>query len=92
MYKGAFVENLFEGEGNLYRENGTKQYEGSFENGEEEGTGTLYNAAESPVFTGSFHRGQIVYSQFLNKSAEDVYKRQGWECGSGILPGSGGTG
>ncbi len=72
MYKGAFVENLFEGEGNLYRENGTKQYEGSFENGEEEGTGTLYNAAESPVFTGSFHRGQIVYSQFLNKSADEI--------------------
>ncbi len=71
-YTGTFADNLFEGTGTQYRESGAKLYEGTFENGMREGTGVFYNASDSPVFTGSFHRDEIVYTQFLNKSAEEI--------------------
>jgi hypothetical protein len=71
-YQGEFENNLFQGSGKLFRENGTMLYAGEFEAGLREGTGTLYNAAETPVFTGSFHSDELVYSQFLGKSATDI--------------------
>jgi hypothetical protein len=71
-YQGEFADNLFEGTGKLFRENGTMIYEGEFSAGLKEGTGTLYNATETAVFTGSFHSDELVYSQLLGKTSEDI--------------------
>ncbi len=71
-YSGEFSNNLYEGTGTLYRENGAKVYEGSFSKGLKEGEGILYNATDDQVFAGSFHLDQIIYSQLLNKSADEI--------------------
>ncbi len=68
-YVGQFVDNLFQGQGTIYRENGTMEYSGEFQNGMKNGTGTLYNAAASPIFTGTFQNDQILFQEFLGKSA-----------------------
>ncbi len=71
-YKGEFAENLFEGTGTQYRENGSRLYEGTFENGMKEGEGTYYGTSDNTVFKGNFHLDEIVYTQLLKKSAEDI--------------------
>ncbi len=71
-YKGEFKENLFDGTGTQYRESGSRLYEGSFENGMKEGDGVYYGSSDNAVFTGSFHLDEIVYTQLLKKSAEDI--------------------
>ncbi len=73
-YKGDFVNNLFEGDGNLYRKSGSLEYEGDFVGGLKEGQGILYNASETPIYTGTFHSDDIVYTQFLGKTTEDIAK------------------
>ena len=72
QYTGQFVDNLFQGQGTSYRENGTVEYSGGFQNGLWNGTGTLYNAAAAPIFTGSFQDGQILFQEFLGKSAAEA--------------------
>ena len=72
QYSGAFADNLYDGTGTLYRENGAKQYEGSFSHGLKEGEGILYNATDDQVFSGSFHSDQIVFTQLLNKTADEI--------------------
>ena len=71
-YIGEFSENLFEGTGTQYRESGARLYEGAFSNGMKEGAGVLYGASDSAVFTGNFHLDEIVYTQLLHKSAEEI--------------------
>ncbi len=71
-YTGSFADNLYEGTGTQYRESGARLYEGEFSEGLKEGSGVFYNASDTAVFTGNFHRDEIVYTQFLNKSAEDI--------------------
>lgn len=71
-YKGEFKDNLFHGTGELYRESGTKQYAGNFEEGFEEGEGVLYDGSEKQIFMGTFHRGEVVYTQFLDKTASEI--------------------
>ncbi len=72
LYEGDFSENLFEGSGIRYRESGVRLYEGAFSRGMKEGTGVLYNASGNAVFTGQFHLDDIVYTQFLGRTAEDI--------------------
>lgn len=71
-YSGGFADNHFEGEGVLYREDGIKLYEGGFSRGMKEGEGVLYSASGNPVFSGRFHLDDIVYSQFLGRTAQEV--------------------
>lgn len=71
-YEGGFREDLFEGSGTQYRESGARLYEGGFSQGMKEGTGILYNASGRAVFTGQFHLDDIVYAQFLGRTAQDM--------------------
>lgn len=71
-YEGGFANDLFEGSGILYRESGIKLYEGGFSRGMKEGEGVLYSASGNPVFSGRFHLDDIVYPQFLDRTAQEV--------------------
>lgn len=71
-YSGQFKDNLYEGTGVQYRESGSRLYEGAFADGMREGEGIYYSAADNPVFTGNFHLDDIVYTQLLKKTAEDI--------------------
>lgn len=71
-YEGGFREGLFEGSGIQYRESGARFYEGDFSRGMKEGEGVLYNASGNAVFTGQFHLDDIVYAQFLGRTAQDM--------------------
>lgn len=71
-YRGGFHDNKFDGSGVLYRENGTKEYEGAFSRGMKNGPGILYDAGENELYAGSFASDNIVYSEMLGKSAEEV--------------------
>ncbi|MCR5774429.1 MAG: hypothetical protein K6G42_05035 [Lachnospiraceae bacterium] len=71
-YTGTFHENLYEGQGTLYREDGTEEYEGEFFSGMKEGKGKLLDGGNNPVYEGSFASDDIVYSELLGKSAQDI--------------------
>ncbi len=71
-YIGTFHENLYEGVGKLYREDGTEEYDGQFWRGMKEGAGQLYDAGGNEIFQGNFSADQIVYSDMLGKSAEEI--------------------
>ncbi len=71
-YTGQFDDNLFDGEGTQYRENGSRLYEGNFSKGMKEGTGVLYNTTDDQVFSGSFHLDELIYTQILNKTADEI--------------------
>lgn len=71
-YSGAFENNLYEGSGVLYRSNGSKEYEGTFGLGLKEGKGTLYDGGGNAVYSGNFSRNQILYTDFLGKTTEEI--------------------
>lgn len=71
-YVGSFVNNLYDGTGSLYRENGSREYEGSFSRGMKEGEGVLYDSGNQAVFTGNFSRDELLYSDLLGKSTEEL--------------------
>ena len=66
------LSHLFNGTGTLFRENGTKLYSGEFANGFQEGNGILYDGSENQIFQGTFHKNEIVYSRFLDKTANEI--------------------
>ncbi len=72
LYDGEFKKNVYDGEGIQYRESGAKLYEGEFSEGVKEGQGDLYGTSDNKVFTGEFHLDKIVYTQLLNKTAEEI--------------------
>ncbi len=72
LYEGSFSNDLFEGSGIQYRESGVKLYEGGFSQGMKDGEGVLYNASGNMVFGGRFHLDDIVYTQFLGRTAEEI--------------------
>ena len=71
-YRGTFHENKYEGTGSLYRENGTKEYDGEFLQGKKNGAGVLYDVGENEIYNGNFLSDNIVYSEFLGKTAEEI--------------------
>ena len=71
-YTGSFHENLYEGDGKLYREDGTEEYEGSFFAGLKDGHGKLIDGGNNAVYEGSFASDEIVYSELLGKSADEI--------------------
>ena len=71
-YSGNFHDNLYEGNGTLYRENGTKEYMGEFLEGKKNGQGVLYDVGENEIYIGTFSADNIVYSELLGKSAQEV--------------------
>ena len=71
-YNGAFHNNLYEGEGTLYREDGTEEYEGTFFAGMKEGHGKLVDGGNNALYEGSFAADEIVYSELLDKSADEI--------------------
>ncbi|MDR3363421.1 MAG: hypothetical protein LBS91_00495 [Clostridiales Family XIII bacterium] len=76
-YEGEFKSNLFDGTGKLYRRNGSLEYEGEFLRGMKSGAGTLYNASDAVVFEGGFAMDEILYGDFIGKTAQeaaDMYK------------------
>ena len=92
-YMGSFHENLYEGEGKLYREDGTEEYEGEFWRGMKEGTGKLYDAGGNQIYEGKFSSDNIVYSEMLGKSAEEIRamymgKQVLYEAGDGVAGGT----
>lgn len=71
-YIGSFKDNLYDGTGILYRENGSQEYEGSFLRGMKEGEGILYNSGNNAVFTGNFSQDELLYSDLVGKSTEEI--------------------
>lgn len=71
-YTGTFHDNLYEGQGTLYREDGSEEYEGGFFAGMKEGAGKLIDSGNNAVYQGSFASDQIVYSELLGKSAQEI--------------------
>lgn len=72
QYEGQFKDNLYQGDGSLYRENGVLKYSGEFDSGYMDGIGELYNSVGDKIFTGRFKRDQLVYTQLLNKTSEQI--------------------
>lgn len=72
QYTGSFHDNLYEGEGKLYREDGTEEYEGGFFSGMKEGHGKLVDGGNNAIYEGSFASDDIVYSELLGKSADEI--------------------
>ncbi len=72
QYTGNFHDNLYEGEGKLYREDGTEEYEGGFFSGMKEGHGKLIDSGNNMIYEGSFASDEIVYSELLGKSADEI--------------------
>ena len=73
-YKGNFHSNLYEGQGSLYRENGTREYEGEFLEGLKDGQGKLFDSGGNPVYEGNFSSDEIIYSELLGKTPEEIRK------------------
>lgn len=73
-YKGEFQNNLYEGEGILYRLNGSKEYEGEFHQGKRAGNGELYDSGNQLIFTGNFLNDELMYQDFLGKTADELAK------------------
>lgn len=71
-YTGEFADNLFHGNGRLYRENGVIHYIGAFEQDLMHGQGELYNTTGEQIFVGEFQCGEVVYTQLLDKSTEEL--------------------
>ncbi len=71
-YTGNFHENMFSGEGKLYRTNGSLEYNGDFLLNMKEGEGTLYDNGHNTLFEGRFTHDEIMYSDFLGKSATEM--------------------
>ena len=71
-YSGKFHDSIYEGDGTLYRENGTKEYTGEFLSGKKNGAGTLFDVGENEIYSGTFSSDNIVYSELLGKTAEEV--------------------
>ena len=57
IYQGEFKNGLFDGEGVLFRENGSKAYEGVFKDGEPHGFGVEYDEAGNVISEGQWERG-----------------------------------
>ena len=74
QYSGSFDNNLYQGTGKLYRENGSLCYEGEFAQGQREGNGKLYDSGNNLIYIGSFSQDQLLYSEFLGKTASEVAK------------------
>ena len=74
IYKGEFQNNLYEGKGVLYRLNGSKEYEGEFHQGKRSGNGELYNSSNQLIFTGNFLNDELMYQDFLGKTADELAK------------------
>jgi len=72
VYEGRFENNEYEGEGVLYDLNGSREYEGEFHNGEKSGKGMLYDSGNELIFTGNFQNDEIMYQDFLGKTAEEI--------------------
>ncbi|MBR1913677.1 MAG: hypothetical protein IJ827_02485 [Lachnospiraceae bacterium] len=71
-YTGSFHDNLYEGEGKLYREDGTEEYEGGFFAGMKDSHGKLVDSGNNAIYEGSFASDEIVYSELLGKSADEI--------------------
>lgn len=71
-YTGTFHDNLYQGQGMLYREDGTEEYEGGFFAGMKEGAGKLVDGGNNALYQGNFASDEIVYSELLGKSPEDI--------------------
>lgn len=72
QYEGTFHNNRFNGTGTLYRQNGSKEYEGSFAKGMKNGEGTLFDSGDNMIFTGNFSQDELLYSDLLGKSTEEI--------------------
>jgi hypothetical protein len=71
-YKGMFSRNLYHGEGSYFRQEGTLEYEGEYVNGVRQGSGTLYNAGGNRIFSGHIQKDNIVYEEFIGKTASEA--------------------
>ncbi len=71
-YSGTFHDNLYEGQGVLYREDGSREYEGGFFSGMKEGKGKLMDTGSNVIYDGNFSSDDIIYSELLGKSAQDI--------------------
>lgn len=72
QYEGEFENNAYSGEGTLYRENGSKEYEGGFSKGKKDGEGKLFDSGDNEVFTGNFSQDELLYSDLLGKTTEEI--------------------
>lgn len=78
-YEGEFSNNLFHGKGRFYRKTGTLEYEGGYLNGYRSGEGQLYNTNGTLIYQGKFSKDQIVYSELVGKTTQEVKQQYGGE-------------
>jgi len=78
VYKGAFLNNLFEGEGELVDE--SEGYKGAFSKGLKEGCGTC-EYGDGSVYVGGWRRGKREGEGVLRRKGEVVYSG-GWKEGN----------
>lgn len=71
-YEGNFENNDYSGEGTLYRENGSKEYTGGFSKGMKNGEGKLFDSGDNEIFTGNFSQDELLYSDLLGKTTEEI--------------------
>lgn len=71
-YEGNFDDNIYSGEGTLYRENGSKEYTGGFSKGMKNGEGKLFDSGDNEIFTGNFSQDELLYSDLLGKTTEEI--------------------
>lgn len=71
-YDGEFSNNLYHGTGTAYWENGSMEYNGGFINGKKSGKGWQYNSRGELIFTGMFSGGNLIYSQMVQKSTQEL--------------------
>lgn len=71
---GTYKDNRLNGAGISYRENGSREYAGSFKNGDADGECEYYDSSSNLVYKGNFSKGNLIYTDLLGKSAEDISK------------------
>lgn len=71
-YEGNFENNNYSGEGTLYRENGSKEYTGGFSKGMKNGEGKLFDSGDNEIFNGNFSQDELLYSDLLGKTTEEI--------------------
>ncbi len=57
FYDGEEKDNLYDGKGTLYFENGQIKYKGEFKNGEYHGSGTEYDIDGNVIYSGKWKNG-----------------------------------
>ena len=86
FYRGSFINNKYDGKGELFLSNGVL-YDGLFKNGNFEGDGRL-TYPQGDTYIGIFNNGNFVKGTFISNSGTKyvgTYKKNGHRVGKGTF-------